>query len=175
LPNNKNIRDDKELFNNIIDSFAKIYGEELTLSAVRTILPRIQFKPGYPTFFRQLRTNFKKIQQLSFIRQHQLTTYLYKIRRLYGNQRLFFSELSLITCVIRSHFITNRVVAEKAVVFGFFYINGLVCTVPHFQIQRSDFVQMLVSYESYNFIIIQFNQYIYYSFILAKNLFLKKY
>lgn len=115
----------------------------------------IRFTPGYLRFFRKFRAQASQVFSFYYIRQHQFTAFINKLRRLSGNILVTFFELSLFCCVKRCRFFFNDRNIRLIILSGLFFINGRVCYDCNFQLQCNDILQTCVSYAIYNFFIAQ--------------------
>ena len=113
---------------------------------------RIQFKPGYPRFFRGLRQHYQEVYNLKFLYQKHLTKYLCRFKKLFGCILLQFHELSIQAVLKRARFFLINSSISLIFSYKLVYLNGFICINKFTQLQFEDFIQIKLYYSLYLYI-----------------------
>jgi hypothetical protein len=112
----------------------------------------MQFKPGYPRFFRGLRQHYQEVYNLKFLYQKRLTKNLCRFKKLFGCILLQFHELSIQAVLKRAHFFITNSSISYVFLYKLVYLNGFICTNKFMQLQFEDFIQIKLYYSLYLYI-----------------------
>lgn len=114
-----------------------------------TQINKIQLVPGYQTLFRSWRRDYILMKGLKIRYQYRLTRYLNRYRKLTNMARLQIETLGLKLLLVFVHYFNSIAEARYAIRLGIFYINGIVVTMPDFQVQSGDYIQCNVTCAMY--------------------------
>ena len=116
----------------------------------RTPVRLIKLAGHYLPMWRRLRQSFREARVLRNIwRQHRLTRYIARLCRDARFWTLQMTELMLFFILVRSKVIQLKYISFLFIQSGFAYINGCVCTLPTFNVQGGDIIQVVYSYETF--------------------------
>jgi hypothetical protein len=114
-------------------------------------ISRIKFKPGYMNYWRNARTELKKVFNLKFTYQRNLTKFLLKFNKHMSNLTGLTQELSLINLLTESKFFMYKSYALAFIKNQFVSVNGWVVTQNNFQLYKNDFIQISIHMKYYIF------------------------
>ena len=112
-------------------------------------IKRIKFKPGYSILWRNARSTFLQNFNLKKKTQYKLTKYLSKFKKLVKYNLLLNLEMRLVNILLKSRIVFDLQLANKFILNGLIFINGLNCFNPNIQTYKGDFIQIITHNKYY--------------------------
>lgn len=134
--------------------FARIFGTRALLVNKKR-LTKIQFKPGYSTFFRRLRWDYKQVNNIDLLYQKRLTHHIKRFKNVNNMENLRAHTLGLKLLLVFAHLFTTLAEASFAIAGGVVYINNNIVRVDGFQLQAGDMISFTVSYQTFSYFLYQ--------------------